>query len=344
MTSISISLKTRGFSDIKKKKMTDLYEEFEVSLSKLRALRDLFEESKAMALTITDRKCRVEQINVVNSVIDQVEKKRASIKPDTPAGQTCMILFDCLKTMVGCVDVLNACDEKAKKLLGTHRTRVIIKSSSDITIYPASINSPEPINVAISEEDGEIVITSKPQPINISTTRMLNGLGTSTTIVGEISGGVFISGNCIGCSFSSQGSSATDDTVYKTRWEQMTSQVSYVEISGTGNVSLNPLLIAKEIMFNLSGKGNLSIMASAEFDKINVNLTGMGNIDLADSKVGEAVVALSGIGNVNHFHVSKKASLRVTGRGNIRCMSSEGAEISQRVTGSGYINVAKTSK
>jgi hypothetical protein len=111
-------------------------------------------------------------------------------------------------------------------------------------------------------------------------------------------------------------------------------QISYVSLSGSGDIETKNTIEAPKFIAKLSGSGEMNLdVKSQEFE---TNLSGSGDIELKGS-ADSFIAKISGSGDVNAFDlVTKKSNLTISGSGDMKVNCSE--NLYARISGSGNIN------
>lgn len=108
-----------------------------------------------------------------------------------------------------------------------------------------------------------------------------------------------------------------------------------IELSGSGNIKMPNGLTTKKLKANIGGSGDINI-SSATATEIAANVLGSGNFNIKGTG-DKASFEVTGSGDINADEFTTKATeAHTTGSGNIKCHATE--SIDARITGSGDIN------
>ena len=110
-------------------------------------------------------------------------------------------------------------------------------------------------------------------------------------------------------------------------------QISFVSLSGSGDLKSKNTIVGSTFAAKLSGSGNLTLdVKTTDFE---ANLSGSGDVFLTGNS-DSFTSKISGSGNVNAVElVTKKANLEISGSGDMKVNCSE--NLYARVSGSGDI-------
>jgi hypothetical protein len=110
-------------------------------------------------------------------------------------------------------------------------------------------------------------------------------------------------------------------------------QISYVSLSGSGNIRIEGRLSSPELKLQLSGSGNISGEIDAE--NLTVKQSGSSNIKLSGS-AAKSEFACSGSGNINSPELKTDiCNVRISGSGNAELTVNR--ELSANISGSGNV-------
>ena len=91
-----------------------------------------------------------------------------------------------------------------------------------------------------------------------------------------------------------------------------------LDISGFGNVNINGTLTAENLSIDKSGSGNIAFRYPTNINKLEIESSGFGNISIANLKVSNATLDISGSGNTLIGKIDAKSlKLNVSGFGDI---------------------------
>jgi hypothetical protein len=110
-------------------------------------------------------------------------------------------------------------------------------------------------------------------------------------------------------------------------------QISYVSLSGSGNIRIEGRLSSPKLKLQLSGSGNISGEIDAE--DLTVKQSGSSNIKLSGS-AAKSEFACSGSGNINSPELKTDiCTVRISGSGNAELTVNR--ELSANISGSGNV-------
>lgn len=121
-----------------------------------------------------------------------------------------------------------------------------------------------------------------------------------------------------------------------------TPSVSSIEISGSGNLTLESAFNADDLDIKLSGSGNIKTADGLIAKKINVEISGSGDIKMGSTTATELKAAILGSGNFDVKGTAEKATLTITGSGDIDAYDFMTKSTEAQSTGSGNIQCHAT--
>ena len=121
-----------------------------------------------------------------------------------------------------------------------------------------------------------------------------------------------------------------------------TPTVSSLEISGSGNMTLESAVNAEDLDIKLSGSGNIQTADGLIAKKINVELGGSGDIKMGATTATELTADIFGSGNFDIKGTGEKAKLSITGSGDIDAYDFITKSTEAQTTGSGNIHCHAT--
>jgi hypothetical protein len=121
-----------------------------------------------------------------------------------------------------------------------------------------------------------------------------------------------------------------------------TPSVSSIELSGSGNMTIESALNTNDLTIKVSGAGDIKAADGVTTKKLNVEIGGSGNIMIGTTSATELSADILGSGNFSIKGTGEKAELTVTGSGNIEANEFVTKSIEAQTTGSGDINCHAT--
>lgn len=116
--------------------------------------------------------------------------------------------------------------------------------------------------------------------------------------------------------------------------------VSLLEMDGSGNLQVNPLLTATSIKFTVSGSGNIHV-DDVTANNIDAAISGSGKIIMAGSNANQGKASISGSGLIDMSEVLlKDADTRISGSGTIKVHATE--TLKAHISGSGTVHYKGT--
>lgn len=110
-------------------------------------------------------------------------------------------------------------------------------------------------------------------------------------------------------------------------------EISYLEISGSGNIYGENVFDLDDVLLEIDGSGNMDLAMNA--DDIDAVISGSGNIQL-EGTANDVYLRLEGSGLFRAFDlVSQRANIRIDGSGDAEVSVSE--ELKVRILGSGDV-------
>jgi len=112
-----------------------------------------------------------------------------------------------------------------------------------------------------------------------------------------------------------------------------TKDITELEVSGSGNIISNSIIVTDNLELEISGSGNITINAST--NNLETSISGSGKIDLSGI-ANNHNLKISGSGNINSFNLlTKSTSALISGSGNAKINVLE--ELDAKISGSGNI-------
>ena len=121
-----------------------------------------------------------------------------------------------------------------------------------------------------------------------------------------------------------------------------TPSVSSLEISGSGDMTLETAFNADDLDIKLSGSGNIKTVDGLTAKKIDAEIGGSGDIKMGMTTASELKATILGSGNFTIKGTAEKAKLQVTGSGDIDADDFVTKATEAQTTGSGNIHCHAT--
>ncbi len=121
-----------------------------------------------------------------------------------------------------------------------------------------------------------------------------------------------------------------------------TPSVSSIELSGSGNMTLESAFNADDLDIKVSGSGNIKTADGLTAKKINVEIGGSGDIKMGTTTATELKATVLGSGNFDINGTGDKAEFQVTGSGDIDADGFITKTTEAQTMGSGNINCHAT--
>ncbi len=121
-----------------------------------------------------------------------------------------------------------------------------------------------------------------------------------------------------------------------------TPSVSSIELSGSGNMTLESAFNSDDLEIKISGSGNIKTADGLTAKKITVEIGGSGDIKMGTTTATELKATIFGSGNINITGTGEKAKFEVTGSGDIDADEFLTKSTEAQTTGSGNINCHAT--
>lgn len=110
-------------------------------------------------------------------------------------------------------------------------------------------------------------------------------------------------------------------------------EVTFLKISGSGNIKGENLFSSENLTLRVSGSGNMDL--ELDYQTVNTKITGSGNMDLR-GLCDEFDYTISGSGDINSFDlISDSGFIEITGSGDTEVFVNE--FLSVKITGSGDV-------
>jgi hypothetical protein len=117
-----------------------------------------------------------------------------------------------------------------------------------------------------------------------------------------------------------------------------TPSVSSIELSGSGNMSLESAFNADNLDIKVSGAGDIKSVDGLVAKKLTVDIGGSGDVNLGTTTATELSVSILGSGSCNVKGTGDKAQYTITGSGDISAGEFKTKAAEAHTTGSGTIN------
>ncbi len=121
-----------------------------------------------------------------------------------------------------------------------------------------------------------------------------------------------------------------------------TPSVSSIELSGSGNMTVETAFNIEELDLKVSGSGNIKTADGLTAKKINVEIGGSGDIKMGSTTATDLKAAVLGSGNFEIKGTGEKAKFEITGSGDIDADAFITKSAEAQTTGSGNINCHAT--
>jgi hypothetical protein len=118
-------------------------------------------------------------------------------------------------------------------------------------------------------------------------------------------------------------------------------KIGAIKIIGSGTIKrIAPEFFSSDLELNISGSGDISLQPNMKFRKLSAVVSGSGDIDCGGSSIDQGRFDVSGSGDISNFHILESANAAVSGSGDIRGTKKRGADIDQSSSGSGKIKIS----
>ena len=114
--------------------------------------------------------------------------------------------------------------------------------------------------------------------------------------------------------------------------------VEGINISGSGDISIETMLLGDKLAFDISGSGNISAQKGLNTKALQFGLSGSGSIDAGSITTSELSAEITGSGGLNTAGTADKATYSVTGSGDISAKNVKTKTVEARISGSGNIS------
>lgn len=121
-----------------------------------------------------------------------------------------------------------------------------------------------------------------------------------------------------------------------------TPSVSSLEISGSGDMTVESAFNSDDFAIELSGSGNIKMPNGLTAKKLKASIGGSGDINISSATISELAASLLGSGNFNITGTGDKASFEITGSGDINAHEFTAKATEANTTGSGNIKCYAT--
>jgi hypothetical protein len=123
-----------------------------------------------------------------------------------------------------------------------------------------------------------------------------------------------------------------------------TPSVSSLEISGSGDMTVESAFNSDDFSIDISGAGNIKIPNGVTAKKLKVSIGGSGDINMNATTATELTADLNGSGSLDIIGTGEKADLKVTGSGDINAKGFTTKATEADATGSGSISCHASEK
>lgn len=139
--------------------------------------------------------------------------------------------------------------------------------------------------------------------------------------------------------------SEPNDPDYKIISEILPNSIRSVSIVGAGDIVMYSDIDHKGLSLKISGSGDISVtpLIPITIDAFNVQISGSGDIN-TNSKIKTVManVQISGSGDVSGFHIINSGMVSVSGSGDVKLTANNPSKIMKNKCGSGSIKIYQT--
>lgn len=121
-----------------------------------------------------------------------------------------------------------------------------------------------------------------------------------------------------------------------------TPSVSSLEISGSGDITVESAFQTDDMTVSISGSGNIKLPNGLTAKALKSEIGGSGDIQIGSSTVTDLAASVFGSGNFTIKGTGEKAKLSVTGSGDIDAEDFTAKAVEAQTTGSGNITCHAT--
>ncbi len=123
-----------------------------------------------------------------------------------------------------------------------------------------------------------------------------------------------------------------------------TPSVSSLEISGSGDMTVESAFTADDFTLAISGAGNIKMPNGVTAKKLKISIGGSGDINMDKTTAPELTAELTGSGGLNIRGTGEKAHLEIMGSGDIKATDFTTKATEATTTGSGNISCHASEK
>jgi Putative auto-transporter adhesin, head GIN domain len=114
--------------------------------------------------------------------------------------------------------------------------------------------------------------------------------------------------------------------------------VEGLDISSSGDITVETALSGDKLTLNISGSGNIFAEKGLTVKTLKIDVTGSGDVKASGITIGDMSAEITGSGGLELAGTADKADYSVTGSGDISAKNVKSKSVEAQVTGSGDIS------